>query len=219
MKHWLRKSFFVAITILTLGTVTPPPHLYSNEPEAKSPSDLEISQKDKSSEEVHIITQLEEELSSGTSELLLPWDEVAEGTNSDELLSKWVDYTVHHADLQAMNKFGTKIKSKIEEDYRELILPKLEETITSISINSDEELLRNLSITNDPADGQGEKIFHVYDTRSGEDLYRFHVRRDQPPKQGYWFNFHYHTAADNFETHHELGTIFWDKNTPPNWMS
>ncbi|WP_310794657.1 YpjP family protein, partial [Bacillus safensis] len=24
---------------------------------------------------------------------------------------------------------------------------------------------------------------------------------------------------DGFQTHHELGNIYWDKNTPPSWMS
>lgn len=219
MPHWLRKSLFVAITILTLGTVTPPPHLYSNESEAKSPSDAEVSQKEKPSDEVHILSTLEDNITSDKDMMTLPWHEVAAGTDSEELVEKWIDYTVYHADSQTMNKFGTRIQSKIENEYRELILPKLEETLADISQQADEELLRNLFITNDPSDGLGEKIFHVYDMRNGEDLYRFHVRRDHPPQQGYWFNFHYHTANDNFETHHELGTIYWDKNTPPNWMS
>ena len=66
---------------------------------------------------------------------------------------------------------------------------------------------------------ENRKIFHVYNRLTGEDLLRFHVRRDHPPQDGYWFNFHYHTAEDGFQSHHELGSIYWDRNTPPDWMS
>ncbi|WP_209121071.1 YpjP family protein [Alkalihalobacillus sp. BA299] len=218
MWHWLRKSFFVLITILTLGTVVPPSHLNSNASDTKSPSDSEIRQDDQESDEAQIEAKLEEDINSNSS-VQLPWQEIARETESEVLLSKWVDYTLYQADIQMMNKFGTRIKSKVEEEYRQVIFPKLEETITTISMNADVETLRNFSITSDPAAGLGEKVFHVFDIRNGEELYRFHVRRDHPPNQGYWFDFHYHTYKDNFETHHDLGKIYWDKNTPPNWMS
>ncbi|MED4798110.1 YpjP family protein, partial [Priestia megaterium] len=51
------------------------------------------------------------------------------------------------------------------------------------------------------------------------DLIRFHVRRENPPKDGYWFNFHYHAAADNFQKHYDLGKIYWNRNMPPKWFS
>ncbi|MEW8987992.1 MAG: YpjP family protein, partial [Bacillus sp. (in: firmicutes)] len=82
-----------------------------------------------------------------------------------------------------------------------------------------EEDLVHLAISEEPGKGKSEKIFHIKDEKTGEDVIRFHVRRDQPPHEGYWFNFHYHTHHDEYQTHHDLGSIYWAKNTPPNWMS
>ena len=60
-----------------------------------------------------------------------------------------------------------------------------------------EESLQSLAISK-PAGGNNEKIFHVYDTKTGNDLLRFHVRRDHPPQDGYYFNFHYHRFDDGY---------------------
>ncbi|MEH7388569.1 YpjP family protein, partial [Bacillus sp. JJ1521] len=81
------------------------------------------------------------------------------------------------------------------------------------------EQLDQLEISEQPSGGNGEKIFHIFDNTSGKDIVRFHVRKDHPPQDGYWFNFHYHTHHDGFQTHHALGDIYWNKNTPPKWLS
>jgi hypothetical protein len=111
------------------------------------------------------------------------------------------------------------ISEQVGDEYRNLIVPKIGEVMNGISRQYDEETLRNLVVSQSPSGGSGEKILHIYDGRSGQDLVRFHVRRDHPPKDGYWFNFHYHVDKDQFETHHNLGNIYWDKDTPPQWRA
>jgi hypothetical protein len=88
-----------------------------------------------------------------------------------------------------------------------------------VAVQFPEESLANLKVTETPGGGLSEKIFHITNSKANEDVIRFHVRRDHPPQQGYWFNFHYHTHHDNFQAHHELGSIYWNKNTPPKWMT
>ncbi|NEX07895.1 hypothetical protein CW367_04865 [Bacillus subtilis] len=117
-------------------------------------------------------------------------------------------------------KFGSRIAPVIEDDYRKEILPKIENVISDyLATLQDDEAYQDVVISSMPSAGKTEKIFNVYNRTTGEDLLRFHVRRDHPPHDGYWFNFHYHTAEDGFQSHHELGSIYWDRNTPPNWMS
>lgn len=120
------------------------------------------------------------------------------------------------ADEQAFLKFGSKIGPVIEDEFRTFILPKMEEAIADTIQNTENT---NLTVSKKPGKGKSEKIFHIYSNNTGEDLIRFHVRIDQPPKEGYWFNFHYHTYKDSFVKHHNLGSIYWNKNTPPGWMN
>jgi hypothetical protein len=91
--------------------------------------------------------------------------------------------------------------------------------IASLAEQYPEEQLHYLAVTENPSGGMGERIFHIYRVDSGEDIIRFHVRREHPPQDGYWFQFHYHTYHDDFQTHYELGKIYWDKNTPPQWRT
>jgi hypothetical protein len=100
-----------------------------------------------------------------------------------------------------------------------VILPNIEKAIQEVAVQFPEESLANLKVTETPGGGLSEKIFHITNSKANEDVIRFHVRRDHPPQQGYWFNFHYHTHHDNFQAHHELGSIYWNKNTPPKWMT
>ena len=76
-----------------------------------------------------------------------------------------------------------------------------------------------LSITEYPSGDYAEKMFHLSDKVLGKDLIRFHVRTEKRPLDGYFYNFHYHTAEDGFTVHHSLGDIYWSKNTPPKWLS
>jgi hypothetical protein len=123
------------------------------------------------------------------------------------------------AEFQSYQKFGTKIKPVIENEFREIILPNIEKALEEMAVQFPEEDLKNLTITEHPGTGHSEKIFNINNPGIGKDVLRFHVRRDNPPQAGYWFNFHYHTYHDDFQSHHELGSIYWAKNTPPKWMS
>ncbi|AYC29443.1 YpjP family protein [Paenisporosarcina cavernae] len=116
-------------------------------------------------------------------------------------------------------KFGTRIGPVIKEDYYEMIFPKMEEAIqmTYASLHTDQTI--QWKVSENPAGGSSEKIFHIYNERTREDLIRFHVRTDLRPKDGYYFNFHYHTWEDNFVSHIDMGEIYWSKNQPPKWLS
>jgi hypothetical protein len=196
MNKWLRKSFFVMISILTFGLVTPSQFVNVN---AEKPLDHEAF----------------ETLAPETS-----YNQPSVYNNhSDFDKDKHLEGLINEAELQSYQKFGTKIKPVIENEFREVILPNIETAINQTSAQFPEEDLRNLFITEQPGGGRSEKIFHIKNSLSGKDVLRFHVRRDNPPQDGYWFNFHYHTYLDEFQTHHELGSIYWAKNTPPKWMT
>ncbi|MEW9668626.1 YpjP family protein [Ammoniphilus sp. 3BR4] len=214
MGKWLRKATSILVTVLTLGLVTPP-YLHSenlqNEPifEVKLPD----------------LPDLQEDKEDWGSSPVLSWDEISWEELSQSIVDKnqlsrqFTAYMAYQADIQVQKKFGPTISSRVGEDYRLLILPKFEKALDSFSQEADEALLRNVGVTQRPAAGHGEKIFHLYDTRTGEDLVRYHVRREKPPQDGYWFSFHYHKKDDQFQHHYELGKIYWDKNTPPRWVS
>lgn len=116
-------------------------------------------------------------------------------------------------------KLGPKITREIEDEFAEMILPAMEETLQNVLKQADENDLPYYKITKMPTNGLGERIFHITDERTDEDIVKFHVRRDHRPWEGYWFNFHYHMIDDQFEKHHVIGNIYWDKNKPPQWMS
>ncbi|MBA2872350.1 hypothetical protein HNQ85_002659 [Anoxybacillus calidus] len=192
LPRWLRKSLVVLITTLTFGLVTPPASLLVDEAKADDSSfdAAVVSQRNTKAEYVRVLTREE-----------------------------FVQQTMEKAVVQSYEKFGGKILPVIEDEFNEVILPRIEEVLVSLAEQYPEEKLVHLAITEKPSGGIGEKIFHIYDKTSGKDIVRFHVRRDHPPQDGYWFNFHYHTYHDSFQTHYELGRIYWAKNTPPKWMS
>ncbi|MEK3853502.1 YpjP family protein [Cytobacillus sp. FSL H8-0458] len=195
MPNWLRKSFVVLVTILTFGLVTPSQaFLYENTNQLKASraSDVESSEKGA---------------------------ELAEEENSNFDKEDFVRQMLTIAEAQSYEKFGTKIGPVIEDEFNEVILPEIEKAIQEVAVQFPEESLAELKVTETPGGGLSEKIFHITNSRTEEDVIRFHVRRDHPPQQGYWFNFHYHTHHDQFQAHHELGSIYWNKNTPPKWMS
>nr|WP_249310338.1 YpjP family protein [Bacillus sp. FJAT-49736] len=123
------------------------------------------------------------------------------------------------AEKQSFEKFGEKIGPVIEDEFRQVIMPNIQRAIEMTVKEYPEERLEALAISEKPSGGIGEKIFHIYDANTNEDIIRFHVRRDHPPMDGYYFDFHYHVQFDNYQKHYALGTIYWDKNTPPKWMS
>lgn len=199
MPTWLRKVLVVTITIFTFGLVTPLSLLSLQESNSNNTSNAKII--DSHNDHVDVNSELN-------------FNDNEEYTNQ-----VFVKETIEQAENLAFKKFGSKIGPAIENEFREVILPKIEEVITELSYHYQNEELVNLAITEHPAGGIGERIFNIIDKSSGKDLLRFHVRRDKLPLEGYWFNFHYHSYKDSYATHHEIGNIYWDKNTPPKWLS
>ncbi len=222
MSPWLRKATSILITVLTLGVVTPP-YILHNETSQESLSRVESEQ----AVQYSSLDYLESESSSIESEIYPPvsWDETTWQTLSETIFDRnlleeqFTAYMTYQAKVQAQKKFGPVIGARVGDEYDQVILPKFEQVLTHFSRDADETLLRHVEVTSNPAPGLGEKIYHLYDVRNGEDVVRFHVRREKPPQDGYWFSFHYHKREDQFQHHHELGKIYWDKNTPPRWVS
>lgn len=195
MPKWLQKSFVVLVTILTFGLVTPPQTFLYNQASADKPTREDAVKADTPFTQIDEIT--EEEIDS--SQIIQGWL-----TEAEEL---------------SYIKFGSRIKPVIEDEFKQVILPNIHKAIEEVAVQYPEEKLAYLELSEVPSGGNSEKIFNLYSKESNKDIIRFHVRKDHPPHSGYWFNFHYHTSDDNFEAHHELGSIYWDTNTPPKWMS
>lgn len=198
MKVWLRKISVILIAIMTLGIYVPPAHLHTEADEAKEAVDSPS-----------------EEDSSDTISVAVP--DVDRNSKFNETF--FISQITSKAKEQTFTKLGTRIADQIDTDFKDDILPKIEESVSMILTEAGKDNLPYIGITECPSNGFGEKIFNVYDNRTGKDIARFHVRRDNRPWEGYWFNFHYHVSNDQFETHHEIGEIYWDKNIPPKWMS
>lgn len=198
MKIWLRKSLMVMVSILTFGLVTP--SQFINNVNAESTANSQDSVQ---------TAAAEGNISQQTA--FLEESEFDKDRFMEELLKL--------GEEQSYQKFGRKIKPVIEDEFRDCILPNIEKAVQETASQFPEEDLKNLTISEQPGKGLSEKIFNVKNSITGKDILRFHVRRDNPPQSGYWFNFHYHTYHDNFQGHLDLGSIYWDKNTPPKWMS
>lgn len=217
MLNWMKKIFVTFVAALTFGTVAPNSHASTDRSHGSKSNRLEKSASEMNIEAESVQT---EEPKENIEKPPSSWQEVAAAVSSeDELKDQLVGYTVNQAEKQGFQKFGSVIGDQVGEEYRDVILPKVGEVMETVAGKYDEETLRNLKLSESPTGGFGEKIFHIYDTRSGQDLVRFHVRRDHPPKDGYWFNFHYHLNSDHFQSHYDLGKIFWDKDTPPQWKA
>jgi hypothetical protein len=197
--NWLKKSLVILVTILTFGLVTPSDFNWFGE--AQTPKD----QKKDSIQEAKPDHYLKLSHLADPEENL-PFDK-----------AHFINHIKGKAEENSYAKFGEKIKPKIEDKFKEAILPKMEEAIEKIAIKYPEEDLKYLAITENPSHGRSEKIFNIYHVKTNEDVIRFHVRQENPPQEGYWFNFHYHTYHDNFDRHYDLGRIYWDRNTPPKW--
>jgi hypothetical protein len=134
-----------------------------------------------------------------------------------ELTHYWLTerFIMDEAYKQGLQKFGQAISPKIEPAYKELIMPSLKQAVSQLLSSVQIDDLAEITVSHAPAPGRGEKIMHVYNKKTGDDLLRFHVRLNRPPKKGHVFQFHYHVLQDNFHCHYELGTIYWGKNEPP----
>lgn len=199
MPTWIRKTLVVMFTILTFGLVTPPQIIIA-EDKQNSPTEADILEGSNKNE-------------ADLFSIVDPY------INELDDESDFLENVIVQAEMQSVKKFGPIIEKKVGDEFREVILPKMEEAIITISNELTPQQLLNLIITDQPTGGTSEKIFHIVDGQTGKDIIRFHVRRDHPPLDGHYFNFHYHTFKDNFQIHHEIGNLFWDKNTPPNWKA
>lgn len=122
---------------------------------------------------------------------------------------------VNEAKNQSYIKFGSKVGPVIEKEFENVIFPKMAEAIELTFLQSHS----NIAITQMPSGDYKEKIFNIYNVDTKRDIMRFHVRIENRPFEGYYYNFHYHLAEDQFHKHYNLGEIFWSKNTPPKWLS
>jgi hypothetical protein len=200
MPKWLRKSLVVMITVLSFGMVTPSQAAWLEE----------LGQEPGLKRDIHESNPQPQNNDNYIEEL-----------TDTNILSReqFIDDLVVQAESFAYEKFGQKIKPVIEDEFKEVILPEIEKVIDDITQEFPDKNLQYLTISEFPSGGVSERIFHIRNELTDEDVIRFHVRRDNPPQQGYWFNFHYHTYVDGFQEHHTLGSIYWAKNTPPKWMS
>lgn len=197
MSIWVKKLFVAVITVVTLGFYVPPIDIdTSNESDNK---EIESEKK-----------QVEE----NTVEIVYA-DPSLNVESAYDPLGDLVD----HAKAQTLQKLGPRITAQLDREVTTEILPEMEQVITDILVKMDYENLTYVELIETATPGYGENIFDLYDVINDQVVAKFHVRRDNRPQEGYWFNFHYHEALDNFEVHHEIGEVYWSKNTPPKWMS
>ncbi|WP_010285992.1 YpjP family protein [Kurthia massiliensis] len=201
MKKWFQKAMVSAVAVVTLGLVSPSHAFWEGIFEGHTNSK----------------TQMEGNTSEPTT-LVAYASEQRTIEQIDQIDEQPIDLT-EIARQQAYAKFGAKIGPKIQEDFDTLIFPKMQEAIDMTVARLNDEDLSNLAITENPSGNYSEKIFNVYNRNTHEDIIRFHVRTENRPMDGFYYNFHYHTYDDGFVTHYDLGDIYWSKNTPPKWLS
>lgn len=203
-KLWMRKASAILVAIVTLGLYVPPMHIDAS-------TTKQVSE-NKNINEGRVTPVGEWRQEEETFE--------REESEEDEKSSDYyINMITEQAKEKAVTKLGPKIASKVEDDFTANILPKIEEVLSTILEDAGEDQVPYYAISEQLSPGYGEKIFNVYDYRTKKDIARFDVRRDKRPDEGYWFNFHYHLSNDGFEKHHQIGELYWDKNTPPKWMS
>ncbi|MFD1851920.1 YpjP family protein [Oceanobacillus bengalensis] len=198
MKLWMRKILVALITVATLGMYTPVALLEVDADNSKdSLSEADLQNREATKAEVTVDTPISQNVNNK---------------------AYFIDTICEKAKTQTLMKFGPRIADRVEDEFAETILPTIENVIETLVDQAGDEYIY-YGITEQPAKGYGERIFHVYDYRTQDDIARFHVRRDNRPLEGYYFNFHYHLSNDGFKEHHQIGEIFWAKNTPPKWMA
>lgn len=197
MNLWIRKITVVLVAIMTLGLYIPPTDITDAESKGSSVS---------SEAEINNITEVVEDTHS-------------EVVHADLGYEARTMLLTEKAKEQALEKLGPRIVNQLEGEFTEVILPKIEDELQDIFAAAGEEKIPYYEITENPSTGYGERIFNVYDHHLQENVAKFHIRRVHRPLEGYWFNFHYHLQKDGFETHYDIGDIYWDKNMPPKWMS
>lgn len=202
MQTWMRKLAVTLIAIVTLGMYTPTTLLEIDAEGSKSgtSSNTDLNQNE--------LTKTEQALEDYQTVIN---DKIVE----EDYLSQLQE----QAKMQSLLKFGPRIAEQVEDEFSAVILPQMEAILEDLYAEAGEEVAPYYAISEKPAKDYGERIFNVTDGLTGNDIAKFHVRRDNRPLDGYYFNFHYHLNKDGFKNHHNIGDIYWDKNTPPKWMA
>lgn len=197
MKKWITKSLAITVAFLTFGLITPNHEIWANfeEPILKKSA---VNVYEPSTNDISDTYQLDELI-------------VGEISPLENLLIG--------AKEQSYIKFGQKITPVIADEFEEIIFPKMSKAIEMTLASFPKDKVYQLAISNSPSGDYKEKIFNVYDTKSGKDVLRFHVRLENRPFDGHYYNFHYHTYEDQFTAHFDLGEIYYSKNQPPKWLS
>ncbi|PXW92188.1 YpjP-like protein [Streptohalobacillus salinus] len=195
MQVWVKKLFVATVAVMTLGMYVPSIDL-----------------------EVHADVDSKEYQSAKPKELQSNHYEAVNLNEEPEAIVTPSELLKEQATAQVIGKIGPRILQPIEQEMKEEILPNVETVIDALVEQYDPHQLFNLSLIEQQTAGYGERIFDIYDEQSEQLIAKFHVRRDNRPKEGYWFNFHYHLIDDNFEHHYTIGDVSYGKNTPPKWM-
>ncbi|WP_432358806.1 YpjP family protein [Sporosarcina sp. UB5] len=200
MKKYLQNIIIALVAVLTLGVISPSHEIWTN-----------LQPKDDTREADHPCTS-KHDLQLGLEDSIFDRESFEQPLSIEDELFR-------PAKEMAYLKFGTKIGPVIQNEFDDVIFPKIEEVIQNTVISTGGLENRMLSITEFPSGDYAEKMFHVSDRENKKDLIRFHVRTEKRPLDGYFYNFHYHSVEDDFTMHHSLGDIYWSKNTPPKWLS
>ena len=190
MKKWVQKSIAIMVAVLTFGVITPDHEIWAAFDEQTLNKTVVYERNNNNILETYQLDELIQDEQTDTS-------------------------LVNEAKQQAYIKFGSKVGPKIENEFETIIFPKMAEAIEMV----EQQFGSNLAITQMPSGEYREKIFNIYDVNTKKDVMRFHVRIENRPFEGHYYNFHYHLADDRFQKHYNVGEIFWSKNTPPKWLS
>lgn len=197
MKKWIQKSIVIAVALLTFGLITPNHEIWDALDQHRSKgAEIQSANNVQQTEVVAF-----EDLQS-----------VNDDEDTTQLLLK-------AAKEQSYLKFGSRIAPKISDEFDTYIFPKMQEAIEMTVARVDHKNAQSLVISEKPSGAYAEKIFNISYADNEQDLIRFHVRTENRPQEGFFYNFHYHTAEDQFAKHYDLGEIYWSKDTPPKWLS
>ncbi|BBN98366.1 YpjP family protein [Sporolactobacillus terrae] len=205
--QWIKKGLVTLVAVLTFGLITPAPPAHDLDKQ-NDQQNLHESETARTSTHEQNAQQSEQSDDSWRS-----------SNEKMQLIKGLSAYVSREALTQGKQKFGTRIGEKLSDPYITEVVPVFINAVKEISMARDKTWIRSLDITHAPAAGYGERIIHVYNTLSGQEVAKLHVRRNHPPQAGYAFQFHYHTVLDGFKDHHEIKTIYWGKNMPPKWRN
>ena len=204
MKKWIQKSLMAAVAVLTLGIISPSHDIWQQ---------LDIDRSTYS-------TLDELKASIPKSPTVEDYQDILFVASEDTVaVASPIEGLKDAAKEQAYIKFGSRIAPKIGNEFEENIYPKMLEAIDMTVARLDQDTINQLAITEYPSGHYKERIFHIKNSTTKEDVIRFHVRTENRLDKGYYYNFHYHTFEDAFATHYDLGEIYWSKNMPPKWLS